>query len=564
MRRRPDVRRAAARFAAAMAILLAVSFYAAWLRAGSLGVGWYRDDGVYVIAAASLARGEGPRLAFLPGAPLETKYPLAWPALLAGVIALSGTDGPALTSPLVVAPNALLLPLALLAFAILLRRRWDLPAVAVFLLVLALALNPAVLELARFPLSETLYLALTLGAVALADAPARKPSRARELLAAVLAVAALHTRWAGVTLVVALLAAFAMRRRWRAFAATLALTLASLGAWGLYLRHAAAVDAAAHAEPLFAYDLGYGGDLPADAAGLMRAIVRDAPPAAYFSASIALGRALPTRLLDATAAGGPALPLAALVLGFVALLGAGAWARARAAPIGLESARVRGAGPPVPALERAETWYVPLALGVVLLWSEETWRLLVPLAPWLIALPVLAAARLPRHGRAAAACLAGAFLLFALSGWRQNVPRKHHFRAGDLVVETRSLDRAIDAVRALPTKARVGTPMAPLVHLRTGRICVDSWTGPRVIGPLMKGKDLRTFYLTGGEPDLERAWEAVGRALAAYPRHGVHYAFSRRFPAEDFFLIVVQSLRGSRPLHQSEEYALYALPLAPP
>jgi len=122
----------------------------------------------------------------------------------------------------------------------------------------------------------------------------------------------------------------------------------------------------------------------------------------------------------------------------------------------------------------------------------------------------------------------------------------------------------MEAIRALPPEARIGTPMGPLVYLRTGRITVDSWIGPRMVGPLTPGKTLRTFYLSGGTPDLDRAARAVGAALDAYPRFGVHYAFSRRFPAEDFFLVAVGGIPGSRPVFRSEDYALYALPLAAP
>ncbi len=534
--------------AALLALVSAAGLYAFWLSHTPLGVGWYRDDGVYVVTAKAIAEGRGPRLDYLPGAPRMTKYPLLWPGVLAGVIVAGGADRARLTGPLVVLPNAVFLPLALLAFAAILRRSWRLPAPAVILLVLALGLNPSVLELARFPMSETFYLALTLGAIALADAGEDKPSRSRDALAAILAVAALHTRLAGAALVMALALAFAARRQFRACALTLALAAASLGAWGAWLRHAAVVDAAARAEPLFAYDLGYGGDLPGGIAGFLRAVTHDGPAGAYNAAYVALGMHAPRALLDRAAGGGSAWPLAAVVMGFATLAAAGIAARAR------EGATV---------FRRAETFYVPAALGIVLLWPEEIFRLLVPMAPWLILLPVVAAARLPR-GRPAAGVAAAAVLALALAGWRHNLPPPGTFRAGDARVDTRSLERAMGAIRALPSGARIGTPMGPLVYLRTGRIAVDSWIGPRMVGPLTPGKTLRTFYLSGATPDLDRAARAVGAALDAYPHLGVHYAFSRRFPVEDFFLVAVGVIPGTRPVFRSEDYALYVLPLAPP
>lgn len=45
--------------------------------------GAYHDDGIYVLTAKALAQGQGYRLIFLPNAPVQTKYPILYPALLA-------------------------------------------------------------------------------------------------------------------------------------------------------------------------------------------------------------------------------------------------------------------------------------------------------------------------------------------------------------------------------------------------------------------------------------------------------------------------------------------------
>ena len=45
--------------------------------------GVYHDDGIYVITAKALAQGAGYRLINLPNSPLQTKYPILYPALLA-------------------------------------------------------------------------------------------------------------------------------------------------------------------------------------------------------------------------------------------------------------------------------------------------------------------------------------------------------------------------------------------------------------------------------------------------------------------------------------------------
>lgn len=45
--------------------------------------GAYHDDGIYVITAKALAQGQGYRLSFLPDSPVQTKFPILYPALLA-------------------------------------------------------------------------------------------------------------------------------------------------------------------------------------------------------------------------------------------------------------------------------------------------------------------------------------------------------------------------------------------------------------------------------------------------------------------------------------------------
>jgi hypothetical protein len=45
--------------------------------------GVYHDDGIYVSTAKALAEGQGYRLINLPEAPVQTKYPPLYPALLA-------------------------------------------------------------------------------------------------------------------------------------------------------------------------------------------------------------------------------------------------------------------------------------------------------------------------------------------------------------------------------------------------------------------------------------------------------------------------------------------------
>ena len=57
-------------------------FFGFWLM--TVGVcGIFHDDGIYVSTAKALAQGDGYRLINLPDSPLQTKYPILYPALLA-------------------------------------------------------------------------------------------------------------------------------------------------------------------------------------------------------------------------------------------------------------------------------------------------------------------------------------------------------------------------------------------------------------------------------------------------------------------------------------------------
>jgi hypothetical protein len=132
--------------------------------------------------------------------------------------------------------------------------------------------------------------------------------------------------------------------------------------------------------------------------------------------------------------------------------------------------------------------------------------------------------------------------------------------AGGMVVDMKALRSALDVIEELPPDSGIGSPMAPLVYLHTGRLGAESWAGEFVTGPGMKGLSLRTFYLVGGQPDMQRAYAAVRRALREYPQLGLDYVFSRRFPAEDFVLVALRDLPGTMPVFTSPEYQIVALP----
>ena len=76
--RRMDLRLAIEAFALAS---IAIALAASCLIPDACGL--FHDDGIYVLTAKSLAEGNGYRLINLPGSPIQTKYPIGYPALLA-------------------------------------------------------------------------------------------------------------------------------------------------------------------------------------------------------------------------------------------------------------------------------------------------------------------------------------------------------------------------------------------------------------------------------------------------------------------------------------------------
>lgn len=54
-----------------------------WIGLNAPAVGYFHDDGIYVVTAKALAEGKGYRIISLPGEIVQTKYPILFPALLA-------------------------------------------------------------------------------------------------------------------------------------------------------------------------------------------------------------------------------------------------------------------------------------------------------------------------------------------------------------------------------------------------------------------------------------------------------------------------------------------------
>ena len=67
---------------ALVAIFVACMLPTYWIAFKAPAVGFYHDDGIYLVTAKALAEGRGYRIISLPGGPPQTKYPILFPAVL--------------------------------------------------------------------------------------------------------------------------------------------------------------------------------------------------------------------------------------------------------------------------------------------------------------------------------------------------------------------------------------------------------------------------------------------------------------------------------------------------
>lgn len=221
-------------------------------------VGVFYDDGIYLALAKSLAEGHGYRLLYLPGAPAAVHYPPLYPAFLAALWRL----WPSFPQNVVLfrAANALALGLFAGGLAAYLAGRRVLPAGAAALASALGATAIPLLAVTTALFSEPLFLVLSLGAWALADAAGSAAARRRAvaLAASAGAVAGLAalTRSVGVAVVAGVAVSLALRRRPREAVAAAVPAVLLLAPWAAWTgAHHAGV------EPVLAASYGTYGDL---------------------------------------------------------------------------------------------------------------------------------------------------------------------------------------------------------------------------------------------------------------------------------------------------------------
>lgn len=338
------------------AILAAVALLAVGLSSWrAVPAGVWHDDGVYMVVGEALASGQGLTYGGVPGAPPAVKFPPGYSALLA--VLWTVLPGPGAVTLAATLLNLVFLAGAggLLAWG--LYRHGGLPPVPAALAATVAFVSADVWRLALVPLSEPLFVALTLGALVLAaevgaDAGARRVGRGGLVgLAAVLALA-VATRSAAVAVVAGVAIALMVRRRWAAAAWAVVPAGVVFAAWSAW--------SGARAEtlgPEVRDVLGpYGGWLSGQMAASPAAFVAGLPEHALAVASRVAAILVP-------GASGWLLAVVAVPV-------------AAAAATGL--VRLHRTWPALP-------WTVAAYLGMLLVWPFADRRLVAPVHPLIVA-----------------------------------------------------------------------------------------------------------------------------------------------------------------------------------
>ncbi|HZI40226.1 MAG TPA: hypothetical protein VFD67_00940, partial [Gemmatimonadaceae bacterium] len=177
-------------------------------------VGIFHDDGVFLVLAKSLANGHGYRYLHLPGAPIATHYPPAYPFLLAFLWTLAPRFPGNLT--IILLANAALLGLVAWGSAryLIERLRWPSFGATGFALVATLSLP--LIQLTTVVMSEVFFLALLFPLLTQVERSIDSPRSAIHDVGLGAAAGALAlVRAHGVVLIVAIVFVLATRRDFR-------------------------------------------------------------------------------------------------------------------------------------------------------------------------------------------------------------------------------------------------------------------------------------------------------------------------------------------------------------
>jgi hypothetical protein len=198
-------------------VVLLVALYGLRLGPAPMSPAWNADQAIYMVTARSLSEGKGFRVISYPDAPMETKYPIGYPAFLSlGLHFVSEQTRVGLTV-LRASSGVLMIVAAILGY--LLMRRYLAPVVAAFA-ALAVATSPGTFEFAGETMSEALFTVLVVATFLISDKclfdHRSTPNRwLTALSAGLLAGCAVLVRSIGIAVPLGLLAAFVLLKDYR-------------------------------------------------------------------------------------------------------------------------------------------------------------------------------------------------------------------------------------------------------------------------------------------------------------------------------------------------------------
>lgn len=494
------------------AVALLCAFY--WLVAivGPVAVGSWQDDAIYIATAQSLAAGDGYRHAEIPGEPLQAKYPVLYPAVLAALLRIV-PEYPG-NVPLLLLPTALAAAALVVLSALYWRRVFDLPQREFLALGALAAFSPAILSMVRFTMSDLLYAGLAMAAISLIDDPDPEPEgggsvpspASRALAVGALIGASTLTRSIGLTLAGGAVLFLLWRRRWRDTAIVSGVVASCVVPWHLWQIWATGLNDAAFDGPvgtiLFS-ELNYGAWAPSALSDVLRVMWQNVFHLAFGVLYFQLG--LPE-----------SFGMQALAGSFwrAALLHIGGYAALFFLVVGFaSSARARLAAVHFCALPYA---------AVVLAYPGDPYRFLLPWAPFVLYFLFRGVAAMARPvGVGLFAILA---IAFAIEAGRIVTSNEDDFFFRVTPQDWRDARDLEEKVLELTAPGDViASGDFAALYLATGRQGIYVWP---IIDPysLFYGPERRwaSFYIHGGEAGERRVAEQVDEMLArAYRAGGV-------------------------------------------
>lgn len=217
-----------------LAVALLPSARLAWGWPETPQLGHFHDDGIYWLAARSLAQGEGYRIVSLPEQPAQTKYPPLYPWWLS--LAWRLDPAPAGNLKLATLLNWLQVG-PLLGLSWLVYRELGIAALPASGLAVFIGANPYLCFLSITPMAEVQFTALALASLLLAGRAAR-PGAACWVAAAAGALggAAYLSKAVGLALLASAPAGLLLRRRWGPAAWYAGGMLPGVAAWNWWVR----------------------------------------------------------------------------------------------------------------------------------------------------------------------------------------------------------------------------------------------------------------------------------------------------------------------------------------